>query len=68
MKSFWQVPGWAECARIVEGYNMFETGTQGLTVGRRFTRAGEDPYASIEWTRRDSRIANPAVSATATPP
>ena len=38
---------------------MFETGTQGLTVGRRFTRAGEDPYASIEWTRRDSRIANP---------
>jgi len=38
---------------------MFETGTKGLTIGRRFTRAGEDPYAAIEWTRRDSRIANP---------
>lgn len=38
---------------------MFETGTQGLTIGRRFTKAGEDPYASIEWTRRDSKIANP---------
>ncbi len=38
---------------------MFETGTKGLTIGRRFTRAGEDPYMSIEWTRRDSKIANP---------
>ncbi len=38
---------------------MFEPGTKGLTVGRRFTRAGEDPHASIEWTRRDSRITNP---------
>ena len=38
---------------------MFETGTKGLTIGRRFTKAGEDPYGSIEWTRRDSKIANP---------
>ncbi|MDR9449632.1 MAG: vitamin B12-dependent ribonucleotide reductase [Acidimicrobiia bacterium] len=38
---------------------MFETGTKGLTIGRRFTRAGEDPYMSIEWARRDSKIANP---------
>jgi ribonucleoside-diphosphate reductase alpha chain len=38
---------------------MFETGTKGLTISRRFTKAGEDPYASIEWTRRDSKIANP---------
>ena len=38
---------------------MFETGTKGLTIGRRFTKAGEDPYGSIEWTRRNSRIANP---------
>jgi ribonucleoside-diphosphate reductase alpha chain len=38
---------------------MFETETKGLTVGRRFTKAGEDPYSSIEWTRRDSRITNP---------
>src|SRR3990172_1006606 len=38
---------------------MFETGTKGLTIGRRFTKAGEDPYASIEWTRRDSKISNP---------
>jgi ribonucleoside-diphosphate reductase alpha chain len=37
---------------------MFETGTKGLAIGRRFTKAG-DPYASIEWTRRDSKIANP---------
>ena len=38
---------------------MFETGTKGLPIGRRFTKAGEDPYSSIEWTRRDSKIANP---------
>ncbi|MDH3260918.1 MAG: vitamin B12-dependent ribonucleotide reductase [Acidimicrobiia bacterium] len=38
---------------------MEETGTKGLTIGRRFTEAGHDPYASIEWTRRDSKIANP---------
>ncbi len=38
---------------------MFETGTKGLTIDRRFTKAGEDPYASIEWTQRDSKIANP---------
>ncbi|MGZ8785844.1 MAG: vitamin B12-dependent ribonucleotide reductase, partial [Acidimicrobiia bacterium] len=38
---------------------MFETGSKGLTIGRRFTKAGEDPYSSIDWTRRDSKIANP---------
>ncbi len=32
---------------------------RGLTIERRFTTAGEDPYANIEWTRRDSKITNP---------
>ena len=31
----------------------------GMTVERRFTRAGEDVYESVEWSRRDSRITNP---------
>jgi len=31
----------------------------GLRVPRVFTTAGEDPCATIEWTRRTSRIANP---------
>ncbi|MGH9167152.1 MAG: vitamin B12-dependent ribonucleotide reductase [Acidimicrobiia bacterium] len=31
----------------------------GLHITRRFTRAGEDPYQSVEWARRDSRITNP---------
>mgnify|MGYP001072075532 CR=1 FL=1 len=31
----------------------------GLTIERRFTTAGEDPFASVEWSRRTSRIANP---------
>ncbi len=33
--------------------------TAGLKIERRFTKAGEDPYAGIEWGLRDSRIANP---------
>jgi ribonucleoside-diphosphate reductase alpha chain len=33
--------------------------TTGLTITRRFTRAGEDPFASVAWSRRTSRIANP---------
>ncbi|GIU91573.1 MAG: hypothetical protein KatS3mg011_0479 [Acidimicrobiia bacterium] len=32
---------------------------QGLRIERRYTRAGHDPYAGIEWARRDSRITNP---------
>ncbi|MGQ0850059.1 MAG: adenosylcobalamin-dependent ribonucleoside-diphosphate reductase, partial [Actinomycetota bacterium] len=32
---------------------------RGLRVPRRFTVDGVDPYSSIEWARRDSRIANP---------
>jgi len=32
---------------------------QGLRIQRRFTTEGQDPYASIEWSRRDSRITNP---------
>ena len=33
--------------------------TKGLRVERRFTTEGEDPYESIEWSQRDSRITNP---------
>ena len=33
--------------------------TEGLRIERRFTTAGEDPYDSIEWSKRDSRISNP---------
>ncbi|MDP3984895.1 MAG: Hint domain-containing protein, partial [Acidimicrobiia bacterium] len=31
----------------------------GLRIPRRFTEEGGDPYESIEWARRDSRITNP---------
>ena len=31
----------------------------GLTVERAFTREGQDPFATLEWTRRTSRITNP---------
>ena len=31
----------------------------GLTVPRRFTEAGADPFDAVEWTRRTSRITNP---------
>jgi ribonucleoside-diphosphate reductase alpha chain len=30
----------------------------GLTVPRHFTRAGEDPFDSVEWELRDAKIAN----------
>jgi ribonucleoside-diphosphate reductase alpha chain len=30
-----------------------------LRIERRFTEAGVDPYSTIEWSRRDSRITNP---------
>jgi ribonucleoside-diphosphate reductase alpha chain len=32
---------------------------QGLTIDRRFTTKGQDVYASVEWSSRDSRITNP---------
>ena len=32
---------------------------RGLTVERHFTAAGADPFASVAWSRRTSRIANP---------
>ncbi|HSL26664.1 MAG TPA: hypothetical protein VLA54_10320, partial [Acidimicrobiia bacterium] len=32
---------------------------KGLRITRRFTTEGVDPYATIEWSRRDSRITNP---------
>ncbi|NND85150.1 MAG: adenosylcobalamin-dependent ribonucleoside-diphosphate reductase, partial [Acidimicrobiia bacterium] len=32
---------------------------EGLRIERRFTTEGEDPYSSIEWSKRDSRITNP---------
>jgi ribonucleoside-diphosphate reductase alpha chain len=31
----------------------------GLRIPRRYTSEGADPYSTIEWARRDSRIANP---------
>ncbi len=31
----------------------------GLTIERRFTTAEEDPFDTVEWVRRDSRITNP---------
>ncbi|MDQ3657393.1 MAG: hypothetical protein M3457_20250, partial [Chloroflexota bacterium] len=31
----------------------------GLRVERVFTVAGQDPFATIEWSRRTSKIANP---------
>ncbi|MCL1592953.1 MAG: vitamin B12-dependent ribonucleotide reductase [Actinomycetia bacterium] len=33
--------------------------TQGLQIERRFTTEGIDPYDTVEWSRRDSRITNP---------
>ncbi|HEX5671552.1 MAG TPA: vitamin B12-dependent ribonucleotide reductase, partial [Acidimicrobiia bacterium] len=33
--------------------------SKGLRIPRRFTEEGRDPYSTIEWTRRDSRISNP---------
>ncbi|MEN8234438.1 MAG: vitamin B12-dependent ribonucleotide reductase [Actinomycetota bacterium] len=33
--------------------------TEGLRIERRFTNAETDPYDSVEWIRRDSRITNP---------
>ncbi len=33
--------------------------TNGLRIERRFTTEGQDPYETVEWTRRDSRITNP---------
>ena len=34
-------------------------GKRGLTIGRRFTQEGRDPYQTVRWARRDSRIVNP---------
>src|SRR5262245_29668415 len=31
----------------------------GLTIPRHFTKAGEDPFASVTWSKRTSRITNP---------
>ena len=33
--------------------------SKGLKVDRRFTRAGEDPYETVTWGKRDTRITNP---------
>jgi ribonucleoside-diphosphate reductase alpha chain len=33
--------------------------SKGLRVPRRYTTAGADPYVSIQWANRDSRITNP---------
>ncbi|MDX1450300.1 MAG: vitamin B12-dependent ribonucleotide reductase, partial [Acidimicrobiia bacterium] len=32
---------------------------RGLRIERRFTTKGADPFDSVEWVKRDSRIANP---------
>jgi len=31
----------------------------GLQIDRRFTKAGDDPFGAVEWSRRNSKIANP---------
>ncbi len=33
--------------------------TAGLSIERRFTDEGKSPYDTVEWAKRDSRIANP---------
>ncbi len=33
--------------------------SEGLRIDRRFTAEGQDPYESVEWSLRDSRITNP---------
>ena len=33
--------------------------TKGLRINRRFTEAGRNPYDLFDWSKRDSRIANP---------
>jgi ribonucleoside-diphosphate reductase alpha chain len=37
----------------------------GIGISRYFTRAGEDPYDSVRWERRDARIAHYATGAVA---
>ena len=37
----------------------------GIGITRNFTRAGEDPYATVEWERRDARIVHYATGAVA---
>ena len=32
---------------------------RGLTVNRKFTAGGLDPYSSVSWSKRTSRITNP---------
>ncbi len=36
-----------------------DTARPGLRITRRYTRAGDDPYASVIWDKRHSRITNP---------
>lgn len=36
-----------------------DTSKHGLTIPRRFTRQGEDPYTTVLWEKRTSRISNP---------
>ena len=49
--------------KVTQYLNEGDEGTtvhqQGLEVNRRFTKAGADPYNSVEWNRRDTRIADP---------
>ena len=33
--------------------------SKGLKIDRRFTRTGEDPYETVAWSKRDTRITNP---------
>ena len=37
----------------------------GIGITRHYTRAGEDPYATVQWERRDARIVNFATGAVA---
>ena len=37
----------------------------GIGISRHFTKAGEDPYSTVEWDRRDARIVHYATGAVA---
>ena len=47
-------------ATTVEDLQAEGSGTgQGLVIERRFTKDGQSPYDTVEWSFRDSRITNP---------
>jgi len=47
------------CDRNERSAEEAQSMSEGLRITRRFTEAGKDPYDQLEWSTRDSRIANP---------